>query len=30
MRAQGICGATRAKKRFTTKADVSHPGPRTW
>ena len=25
MRAQGICGATRAKKRFTTKADVSHP-----
>ena len=25
MRAQGICGATRAKKRFTTKADVTHP-----
>ena len=29
MRRQGICGATRANKRFTTKSDLATSGPRT-
>jgi len=30
MRAEGLVGTTRAKHRFTTRADPSHTAPRTW